>query len=92
MDKYLSRVKPENKRPKNKPYKIYSKILKDYLWIAATEKELTELVSEGTKDVIYTQEEVSKLIEESVSSEGLEAIHKVKMAFPESTIENIENE
>ncbi len=89
MDKYLSRVKPDNKRPKNKPYKIYSKILKDYLWIAATDKELKELVSEGVKEVIYIQAEVSMLIEEGVSKEGLEAIHKIKQVFLESRIEDV---
>ncbi len=92
MDKYLSRVKPDNKRPKNKPYKIYSKILKDYLWIAATEEESQELVGEGITEVIYTQEETNKLMKDKVSKEGLKAIHKVKKAFSGSTIENIENE
>ncbi len=74
-----------------KTYKIYSKILKDYLWIAATDKELKELVSEGVKEVVYIQAEVSMLIEEGVSKEGLEAIHKIKQVFLESRIEDVEN-
>jgi len=70
-------------------YKIYSKILDDDLWIVATDKELKVLVTEGIKDVIYTQEEVSKVIDEGVSKEGLVAIHKVKCAFTESSVMDI---
>ncbi len=73
-------------------YKIYSKILDDYLWIVATDKELKELVTEGIKDVIYAQEEVSRMIDEGVPKEGLKAIHKVKKTISGSTVENIENE
>ncbi|ODS34504.1 MAG: hypothetical protein SCARUB_00380 [Candidatus Scalindua rubra] len=75
-----------------KTYKIYSKILDDYLWIVANGKELQELVTEGVKDVIYTQEEVSRMIDECVSKEGLKVIHKVKKSFTGATVENIENE
>lgn len=92
MEKYLSRVKPDKKRLGKKAYKINSRILEDYLWIVATDKELKELVAEGVKDVIYTQEEVSKLMGEGVSKEGLKAIHKVKKSFAGATVENIENE
>ncbi len=72
-----------------KTYKIYSRILEDYLWIAATEEELQELVGEGITEVIYTQEETDKLMKDKVSKEGLKAIHKVKNAFPGSNIEDI---
>ncbi len=92
MEKYLSRVRPENKRPKKKSYKIHSKILDDDLWIVATDKELKELISEGIKEVIYTQDEISRMIDEGVSKEGLVAIHKVKNAFPVSGIEDISKE
>jgi hypothetical protein len=63
-------------------YRIYSKALDDYLWIAATERGLQELVDEGVEDAIYTQEEVSKLMGEGVTKEGLVAIHKIKKTFP----------
>ncbi|ODS30641.1 MAG: hypothetical protein SCARUB_04242 [Candidatus Scalindua rubra] len=74
-----------------KTYKIYSKILDDFLWIAATDKELQELVNEGIKEAVYTQDEVSKMIDEGISKEVLKKIHKVKKAFPGSQVENIEN-
>ncbi|GAX59893.1 2-hydroxychromene-2-carboxylate isomerase [Candidatus Scalindua japonica] len=70
-------------------YRIYSKILEDYLWVVATERGLQELVDECVKDAIYTQEEVSNLIGEGISKEGLVAIHKVKNAFPGSSIKDI---
>lgn len=71
--------------------KIHSRLLDDYLWIVATGKGLRELVTEGIQDVIYTQEEVSRMIDEDVSKEGLAAIHKVKKAFSGATVEDIEN-
>jgi len=91
MEKYLSRVETENKKPKKKSYKIYSKILGDYLWIVTTDKAQKELIAEGVKDAIYTQEEVSNLIDEGLSKEGLMAIHKVKKIFTDSHIEDISN-
>lgn len=77
---------------KKRPYKIYSRILDDYLWIVANDKELQELVDEGIKETIYTQEEVSRMIDEGVSKEGLKAIHKVKKSFTGAMVEDIENE
>jgi len=70
-------------------YKIYSKILDDYLWIVATEEELQELVNEGTDDVIYSQGEILRMIDEGVPKEGLKAIHRVKKFFPGSSVEDI---
>lgn len=89
MEKYLSRVKLDNIKAEKKAYKIYSKVLNDYLWLVGTEKELQEMVAEGIKEAIYTHEEVSRMIDEGVSKEGLAAIHKVKRNFPKSTIEDI---
>jgi len=73
-------------------YKIYSKILDDYLWIAATKEELQELVNEGTDDVIYSQGEILRMIDEGVPKEGLKAIHRVKKFFPGSSVEDISDE
>lgn len=76
----------------NVSYRIYSKILGDYLWIMATEKGLQELVDEGITEVIYTQKETNKLMTNKVSKEGLVAIHKIKKTFSGATVEDIENE
>ncbi len=73
-------------------YKIYSKILDDYLWIVATEEELQALVNEGTDDVIYSQGEILRMIDEGVPKEGLKAIHRVKKFFPGSSVEDISDE
>jgi hypothetical protein len=73
-------------------YKIYSKILDDYLWIVATDKELKELIAEGIQETIYTHEEVSRMMDEGVSKEGLKTIHKIKKAFSGSSIEEISDE
>jgi hypothetical protein len=73
-------------------YKIYSKILGDYLWIVASDRDLQDLVDEGIKETIYTQEEVSRIIDEDVSKEGLTALHKVKGVFPAATVEDIDSE
>lgn len=70
-------------------YKIYSKILDDYIWIAATEREYQGLVAEGIKEVIYTQEEANKLMANKVSKDGLRAIHKIKKNFPGASIQDI---
>ncbi len=50
---------------------------------------LQGLVDEGITETIYTLEEVSRMINEGVTKEGLKAIHKVKNAFPASSIEDI---
>ena len=71
-------------------YKIYSKILDDVAWIVATDKELKELVEEGIKETIYTHEEVSRMLEEGVSREGLVAIQEIKKGFPGATVGKIE--
>jgi len=92
MEKYLSRVETENKKPKKLSYKIYSKILEDYLWIVTTDKARKELIAEGVKDAIYTQEEVAKLMDEGISKAELVAIHKIKKAFPGSSIEDLIDE
>lgn len=70
-------------------YKMYSKILDDYIWIAATERECQGLVAEGIKEVIYTQEEANKLMANKVSKDGLRAIHKIKKNFPGASIQDI---
>ncbi len=68
-------------------YKIYSKILDDFLWIVANEKELRDLIAEGVKDAIYVHDDIEQL--EGISKEGLKAIHKIKRVFPGATIEDI---
>ncbi len=73
-------------------YKIHSKILGDDLWIVPSDRELQDLVDEGIKETIYTQEEVSRMIDADVSKGGLTALHKVKGAFPAATVEDIESE
>ena len=68
-------------------YKIYSKILDDFLWIVANEKELRDLIAEGVQDAIYIHNDIEQL--DGISKEGLKAIHKIKRAFPGATIEGI---
>ncbi len=68
-------------------YKIYSKILDDFLWIVANEKELRDLIAEGVQDAIYIHNDIEQL--DGISKEGLRAIHKFKKAFPGATIEDI---
>ncbi len=68
-------------------YKIYSKILDDFLWIVANEKDLRDLIAEGVQDAIYIHNDIKQL--EAISKEGLKAIHKIKKAFPGATIEDI---
>ncbi len=73
-------------------YRIYSKILEDYLWIVTTNIGRKELIAEGVEDAIYTQEEVSRMIDEGISKEGLIAIHKVKKAFAGAMVEDVSDE
>ncbi len=70
-----------------KTYKIYSKILEDYLWLVATDKEMRELVAEGIKDAIYTHDDIKKL--EGMSKDGLRKINIIKKVLPGSTVEEI---
>ncbi len=70
-------------------YKIYSKILDDFLWIVANEKELRDLIAEGVQDAIYIHNDIEKL--DGISKEGLKAVHKIKRVFPGSTVEDIKH-
>lgn len=70
-------------------YKIYSKILDDYLWIVANEKELRGLIAEGIQDAIYTHNDIDRL--DGISKEELQVIHKFKRIFPGSTVEDIKH-
>ena len=71
-------------------YKIYSKILDDFLWIVANEKELRDLIAEGVQDAIYIHNDIEQL--DGISKEGLKAVHKIKKTFPGSRIEDIKHE
>ena len=57
--------------------------------IDANGKKLQRLNSEDVEDVIYTFDEVTKLVEENVTIEGLIAIHNIKKAFPGASIQEI---
>jgi hypothetical protein len=70
-------------------YKVYSKILDDFLWIVANEKELRNLIAEGVQDAIYIHHDIEQL--DGISKEGLKAIHKIKRVFPGSTVEDIKH-
>ncbi len=80
MKKYLSRVKTEDIEIELKDKKMPSNA------------EVQQPQSEKIEETVYSFCEVSKIIDEGVSKEGLEAIHKVKKAFSGSKIEIIENE
>ncbi len=85
MEKYLSRIKAVRKT-----YKIYSKILDDFLWVTATNTEMKKMLDEGIEEPIYTYDDVVKL--DGISKEELRVIHKFKRIFPGSTVEDIERE
>jgi hypothetical protein len=72
-----------------KTYKIYSKILDDFLWVTATNTEMKKMLDEGIEEPIYTYDDVVNL--EGISKEGLKAIHKIKRVFPGSTVEDIKH-
>ncbi len=67
-------------------YKIYSKILDEYLWVAANDEELKKLIGEGTTEVIYTQDEILKLFSLNLSDDAIKKIHSVKKTFRGSVI------
>ncbi len=71
-------------------YKIYSKILDDFLWIVANEKELRDLIAEGIQDAIYIRNDIEQL--DGTTEEELKKIHKFKRIFPGSTIEELKHE
>ena len=71
-------------------YKIYSKILDDFLWVVANEKELRDLIAEGVRDAIYIRNDIEQL--DGISKEELRVIHKFKRVFPGSTVEDIKHE
>ena len=80
MEKYLSRVKSEGRKRKLNGREI----------IANAESQ--KMMAEGIEEVTYTFDEVSQMIDEGISKEGLVAIQKIKKAFLGSTVEAVSNE
>jgi vacuolar-type H+-ATPase subunit F/Vma7 len=67
--------------------KVWSEILRTYLWVVADEKDIETLRSQGITETIYTAEEIKKL--KGLSKDSLMAIHRVKETFKESKVEDI---
>jgi hypothetical protein len=68
--------------------KVYSKILKAYLWVVADDTDARALrASARVTDTIYTGDEIQKL--RGMDEEGLKRVHEAKTEFPESTIQDV---
>lgn len=68
-------------------YKVYSEVLGCYLWVMDTDQDIHPLMARGVSETIYSHDEIKKLRE--LSREDMKDIHKVKEAFPESSIKEI---
>ncbi len=79
MDKYLSRVKLEDREKELNGRK------------PTINTEIQKMMPEGAEDATYSFDEVSQMIDEGVSKEGLVAIHKIKKMFSGATVEDIES-
>ena len=68
-------------------YKVWSEILKAYLWVIADDEDMHTLRSQGVTDAIYKADEIRKL--KGLDKGSLKEIHKVKEVFKESKVEEI---
>jgi hypothetical protein len=68
-------------------YKIYSEVLKAYLWVADTDRDMHSLRDQGIKEAIYISDEIRKL--KGLDNDSLKEIHKVKEVFEGSKIEEV---
>ncbi|NCO67006.1 MAG: hypothetical protein COY75_03920 [Nitrospirae bacterium CG_4_10_14_0_8_um_filter_41_23] len=75
------------KPAKKKVVRVWSELLQAYLWVVDTDQDSHSLMSQGVSEAICTHDEIDKL--KDLSKDSLKAINKVKEAFPESTIEEI---
>ena len=63
---------------------IYSEILRDFLWAVPDEEARRRLFAEGSKEAVYTEEEIDLLRE--ASRETLKTVHAAKKELPGSMV------
>lgn len=66
--------------------KIYSEILNCELWLCSNNDMAAQLKQDDAETVIYTVDELRRLIKLNPDPEELKAIHNIKSVFPASTI------
>lgn len=81
MEKYLSKLKSKKKQMVQKSYRVYSKILKDHIWIVQSSEAQDQLLEEGVTEAIYLQDEIKDFIDAGLTKQELLAGHKLKKAF-----------
>src|SRR5512139_668402 len=62
------------KKVKMLPRKIYSKVLREHVWMVADQEDMESLASRGVKEVVYVGWEIALLGMES--KETQEAVHR----------------
>lgn len=83
LEKYM--VKMNDAKGKSRvAYQIYSELLGCYLWVVQDDANLKALRHEGITEPIYTDEDIRHL--STLPEEAIKKVHKVKEAFPLSTI------
>lgn len=65
-------------------YKVYSEVLRAYLWVVQDEKDIRSLRTQGVNEAIYTGNEIETL--RGKDKDSLRAIQKVKQAFDDSKV------
>jgi hypothetical protein len=68
-------------------YKVYSEILKGFLWVVYGAADMKILREQGVTEAIYTGQDIVEL--KKLSQEDLKDIYKVKQVFTESTVKKV---
>lgn len=89
LEKYLKDFEKDSQEINGVVVKIFSEILQDYLLVVYTDEDMHALISQGTSDPIYTEDEIRKL--KGTDKETLKEINKVKKTFPSSVIKEHKN-
>ncbi len=66
--------------------KIYSEVLKDYLWVVYDRPDMERLRARGITEPIYMATDIRLL--KGKHKDHIRAVHEAKVIFPDSIIEN----
>jgi hypothetical protein len=95
LEKYLSKIKPDELRdtipePKKYAVLIWSEILQAHLWIVADDEHMRELRDDSARESIYKRDEIMRL--KGMNKDDLKRIHEVKELFSEASINSMKKQ
>jgi hypothetical protein len=87
-DQEIEPTKAQPLPPVGIPYtRIWSNLVQEIIWVVGGIEEVGILVQRGTKEVIYTADEIKQM--KDFTPEEVKAVHATKKVFPGATITEV---